>query len=110
MNKKYRPFKTFDEFYDFTGAHSYLREIYIVFRNKKTHCVYDESIFSISYNEKDELLTINRFSVQELFDNFEFYSFGKWVPFGVEVKDEDWTRKKSDNVNPRRIKCFGWFS
>lgn len=89
MNKKYRPFKTFDEFYDFTGAHSYLRETYIVFRNKKTHCVYDESIFSISYNEKDELLTINRFSVQELFDNFEFYSFGKWVPFGVEVEDED---------------------
>lgn len=90
MNKKYRPFKTFDEFYDFTGAHSYLREIYIVFRNKKTHCVYDELIFSISYNEKDELLTINRFSVQELFDNFEFYSFGKWVPFGVEVKENDY--------------------
>lgn len=65
-----------------------MREIYIVFRNKKTHCVYDESIFSISYNEKDELLTINRFSVQELFDNFEFYSFGEWVPFGVEIEDE----------------------
>ena len=46
-------------------------------------------ILSISYNEKDELLTINRFSVQELFDNFEFYCFGKWVPFGVEVKEDD---------------------
>lgn len=89
MNKKYRPFKTYDEFNDFLDTCSYLRETYISFRNKKTHHIYNDLIFSVSYNVEGELFSINRFSVQELFDNFEFYSFGKWVPFGVEVKDEE---------------------
>lgn len=73
----------------FLDSKSYLRETYISFRNKKTHHIYNDLLFSISYNEKDELLTINRFSVQELFDNYEFLNNkGEWVPFGVEIEDE----------------------
>lgn len=29
------------------------------------------------------------YSFADLFDNFEIYKFGEWVPFGVEVQDED---------------------
>lgn len=84
MNKKYRPFKNYDEFNDFLDTLSYVRMNYISYRNKKTHHIYNDLIFSVSYNVEGELFTINRFSVQELFDNFEVYKFGEWAPFGVE--------------------------
>ncbi len=87
-NKKYRPFNDFDEFCDFLGIRFYPKDSYISYRNKKTHCIYNDIVFSISYTEKGELLTINRFSVQELFDDYELFRCGEWIPFGVEVQDD----------------------
>ena len=86
--KKYRPFKTYDELCDFLGIGFPIKDVYLSFRNKKTHHIYNEILIFISYNEEGELLTINRLSVQELFDDYELFRYGKWVPFGVESESD----------------------
>lgn len=84
---KYRPFKNFDEFFNFLCVKDDVRNTCMFYRSKKDHCLFHEAVFSFSYNSEGEILNINKIPVQELFDNFEYYRNDEWIPFGVKEDD-----------------------
>lgn len=86
---KYRPFKNIDEFYNFLSVKDDARNTCMFYRSKKDHCFFHEAVFSLSYNSEGELLNINKIPVRELFDDYEYYRKGEWIPFGVKINDQD---------------------
>ena len=86
--KKLRPFKSMEEFFNVTGF-----EIGDVVQIKKFgNYTYDErSIFSgvrvyidEEFHRKDAIFGASTHSFDELFKHFKYYKNGKWCRFGVE--------------------------
>ena len=88
--KKYRPLKSIDEMdclFDCSVMSA--KKNFITYRSKVTGEIYIELLFAVSRDKNDVLISINNIPVQDLFDNFEIRKNGEWVPFGVEVKEND---------------------
>ena len=86
--KKLRPFKSMDEFFNVTGF-----KIGDVVKIKKFgNYTYDEkSIFSgvrvyidEEFHRKDAIFGASTHSFDELFKHFKYYKNGKWCRFGIE--------------------------
>lgn len=87
--KKYRPLQSIDEM-DRLFNHSVMNaNNFITYRSKVTGKIYMELLFAVCRDENDVLSSINNIPVQYLFDNYEIRKNGKWLPFGVEVKEND---------------------
>lgn len=87
--KKYRPLKSIDEMdclfdYSVMSAKNFL-----TYRNKVSGKIYIELLFAVCRDKNDVLSSINNIPVQDLFDNFEIRKNGEWLPFGIEVKDDE---------------------
>lgn len=86
--KKYRPLQSIDEM-DRLFNHSVMNaNSFITYRSKVTGKIYVELLFAVCRDENDVLSSINNIPVQYLFDNYEIRKNGKWIPFGVEVKND----------------------
>ncbi len=92
--KKYRPFKTMSELEyelnkDNRSEHQFLcvgTDIFIRNKNQVTHLM----ITRIDRDaETSEVLFVNGMSPIHLFNNYEIRVGAKWLPFGVEVKEND---------------------
>ena len=95
QKKKYRPFKTIaevDEFlakdnvkhYCYVGCDLYLR--YKVYPNITKHIEITNLEVDTNTNE---LRFINGFTPRHLTENYDIKIAGCWLPFGVEIEDED---------------------
>ena len=93
--KKYRPFKTISELEcelnkDNRSAHQFLsvgNDIFIINKNKNQliHLI----ITRIDRDaETNEVLFVNGMSPIHLFNNYKIRVGAKWLPFGVEVKND----------------------
>lgn len=91
---KYRPFKTIAEVdellakdnvkhYCYVGSDLYLR--YKVYPNITKHIEITNLEVDTNTNE---LRFINGFTPRHLTENYDIKIAGRWLPFGVEVKDE----------------------
>ena len=87
--KKYRPLKSIDEMYCLFNHSVMNANSFITYRSKVTGKIYVELLFAVCRDKNNVLSSINNISVKYLFDNFEIRKNGEWVPFGVEVQDED---------------------
>lgn len=94
--KKYRPFKTISELeYELNkgnrNVHQFLsvgNDIFI--RNKNKNQITHLIITRIDIDaETNEILFVNDMSPKTLLDNYEIRVGGEWLPFGVEVKDDE---------------------
>ncbi len=92
--KKYRPFKTIDELEKALNkvnrsAHQFMcvgNDIFIRNKNQITHLI----ITRIDRDAKtNEVINVNGMSPIFLFNNYEIRVGAEWVPFGVEVKEND---------------------
>ena len=86
--KKLRPFKSMEEFFNVTGF-----EIGDVVKIKKfgNYTYTERSIFSgvrvyidEEFHRKDAIFGASTHSFDELFKHFKYYKNGKWLRFGVE--------------------------
>lgn len=93
--KKYRPFKTISELEyelnkDNRSAHQFLsvgNDIFI--RNKNQNQITHLIITRVDRDaETNEILFVNDMSPKTLLDYYEIRVGAKWLPFGVEVKDD----------------------
>lgn len=91
---KYRPFKTIDELEkvlnkDNRSAHQFMcvgNDIFIRNKNQITHLI----ITRIDRDAKtNEVINVNGMSPIYLFNNYEIRVGAEWLPFGVEVKEND---------------------
>lgn len=87
--KKYRPLKSIDEMDCLFDCSVMSAKNFITYRSKVTGEIYIELLFAVSRDKNDILRTINNIPVQDLFDSFEIRKNGEWLPFGVEVKDDE---------------------
>lgn len=94
--KKYRPFKTIREIEDTlnknVNVHQAIcvgEDIFLRYKENKNLIKH----LLITNIDKDintkEVSLINTFSPQDLFNMFEIRLSGKWLPFGVEVEDDE---------------------
>ena len=101
--KKYRPFKDLYEFYKFLSispftkkefCNEYLLKFSFTYREKiLPQIVSSVAITRIDVgSDNDPCSTfINRKDLKDWFDNYEIMnSKGEWLPFGVEVKENDY--------------------
>lgn len=86
--KKYRPLKSIDEMDCLFDCSVMSAKNFLTYRNKVSGKIYIELLFAVCRDKNDVLRSINNIPVQELFDNFEIRKNGKWLPFGVEVKND----------------------
>ena len=86
--KKLRPFKTIDEFFNVTGF-----KIGDVVRIKTfAGCAFDEKTLITGfrvytdeeYHRKDVIFGASSRPLDDLFKHFKYYKNGEWLPFGVE--------------------------
>ncbi len=87
--KKYRPLKSIDEMDRFFNHSVMSAKNFITYRSKVTGEIYIELLFAVCRDKNNVLSSINNIPVQDLFDNYEIRKNGKWIPFGVEVKEND---------------------
>lgn len=87
--KKYRPLKSIDEMDCLFDCSVMSAKNFITYRSKVTGEIYIELLFAVSRDKNDVLSSINNIPVQDLFNNFEIRKNGEWLPFGVEVKDDE---------------------
>ena len=87
--KKYRPLKSIDEMDCLFDCSVMSAKNFITYRSKVTGEIYIELLFAVCRDKNDVLSSINNIPVQDLFDNFEIRKNGEWVPFGIEVKEND---------------------
>lgn len=87
--KKYRPLKSIDEMDCLFDCSIMSAKNFITYRSKKTGKIYIELLFAVCRDENDVLISINNIPIQDLFDNFEIRKNGEWLPFGIEVKDDE---------------------
>lgn len=87
--KKYRPLKSIDEMNCLFDCSVMSAKNFLTYRNKASGKIYIELLFSVCRDKDDILLSINNIPVRNLFNYFEIRKNGEWVPFGVEVKDDE---------------------
>lgn len=87
--KKYRPLKSIDEMDCLFDCSVMSAKNFITYRSKITGEIYIELLFAVSRDKNDVLSSINNIPVQDLFNNFEIRKNGEWLPFGIEVKEDD---------------------
>lgn len=87
--KKYRPLKSIDEMDCLFDCSVMSAKNFITYRSKVTGEIYIELLFAVSRDKNDVLISINNIPVQDLFNNFEIRKNGEWLPFGIEVKEDD---------------------
>lgn len=87
--KKYRPLKSIDEMDCLFDCSVMSAKNFITYRSKVTGEIYIELLFAVSRDKNDVLSSINNIPVQDLFNNFEIRKNGEWLPFGIEVKEDD---------------------
>lgn len=81
--KEYEPFdpSTFEDRFDVGSVIKYRRKCH-------TQVVYKSLVENISYNEKTKefFVTIRgiTYTLADLFEDFELYENGEWIPFGLE--------------------------
>ena len=104
--KMIRPFKTVEELTQETGL---CLEKSIVMRTKKA----DENIELITglvtgfYTQKKKVaIGASLFSLQELFDNYEYEDKDEWRPFGVEEPEEPKEQAKTRKFKVGKRYCF----
>lgn len=93
--KKYRPFKSMAEFTKvvYNLVPDYLNitgvgESFTVRRKYNQH-IEKVLITHLEYDENHELLSINGYSLRDLFENYDIVTDNdKIIPFGVEVKND----------------------
>lgn len=90
--KKYRPFKKIKDFYDcgvIKGKDDRLIDSVLTLRDKKNYnLTRDMKVIDVEYNF-DTVIRINRCSPVYYFSYFDIYINDEWVPFGVEVEEDD---------------------
>lgn len=86
--KKYRSLKSIDEMDCLFDCSVMSAKNFITYRSKITGEIYIELLFAVCRDKNNVLSSINNIPVQDLFDNFEIRKNGEWLPFGVEVNDE----------------------
>lgn len=87
--KKYRPLKSIDEMDCLFDCSVMSAKNFLTYRNKTSGKIYIELLFSVCRDKDDILRSINNIPVQNLFNYFEIRKNGEWLPFGVEVKEDD---------------------
>lgn len=87
--KKYRPLKSIDEMDCLFDCSVMSAKNFLTYRNKTSGKIYIELLFSVCRDKDDILRSINNIPVQNLFKYFEIRKNGEWLPFGVEVKEDD---------------------
>lgn len=91
-DKKYRPFKKIKDFYDcgvIKGKDDRLIDSVLTLRDKKNYnLTRDMKVIDVEY-DFDTVIRINRCSLAYYFSYFDIYINDEWVPFGVEVKEND---------------------
>lgn len=95
--KKYRPFKTIRELEDALNQDNTStpqaicvgEDIFV--RSKQDHNRVEEMLITsvIRKNETNEVLSINACPPSYLFERYEIRVGSKWLPFGVEVEDDE---------------------
>lgn len=90
--KKYRPLKKIKDFYDcgvIKGKDDCLIDSVLTLRDKKNYnLTRDMKVIDVEYNF-DTVIRINRCSPSYFFTYFDIYINGEWVPFGVEVEEDE---------------------
>ena len=90
--KKYRPFKKIKDFHDcgvIKGEDDCLIGSVLTLRDKKNYnLTRDMKVTDVEYSF-DTVLRINRCSLVYFFSCFDIYINGEWVPFGVEVEEDE---------------------
>jgi hypothetical protein len=87
--KKYRPLKSIDEMDCLFDCSVMSAKNFLTYRNKASGKIYIELLFSVCRDKDDILRSINNIPVQNLFNYFEIKKNGEWLPFGIEVKDDE---------------------
>lgn len=87
--KKYRPLKSIDEMDCLFDCSVMSAKNFLTYRNKVSGKIYIELLFAVCRDKNDVLRSINNIPIQDLFDNFEIRKNGEWLPFGIEVKDDE---------------------
>lgn len=90
--KKYRPLKKIKDFHDcgvIKGEDDCLINSVLTLRDKKNYnLTRDMRVTDVEYSF-DTVLRINRCSLVYFFSYFDIYINGEWVPFGVEVEEDE---------------------
>lgn len=90
--KKYRPLKKIKDFYDcgvIKGKDDCLIDSVLTLRDKKNYnLTRDMKVIDVEY-DFDTVIRINRCSLAYFFTYFDIYINGEWVPFGVEVEEDE---------------------
>lgn len=90
--KKYRPLKKIKDFHDcgvIKGEDDCLIGSVLTLRDKKNYnLTRDMEVTDVEYSF-DTVLRINRCSLVYFFRYFDIYINGEWVPFGVEVEEDE---------------------
>lgn len=90
--KKYRPLKKIKDFHDcgvIKGEDDCLIGSVLTLRDKKNYnLTRDMKVTDVEYSF-DTVLRINRCSLVYFFSYFDIYINGEWVPFGVEVEEDE---------------------
>ena len=92
--KKYRPFKTINELEKTLNkvnrsAHQFMcvgNDIFIRDKNQITHLMITRIDRDVKTNE---VINVNGMSPIYLFNNYEIRVGSEWLPFGVEVKEDE---------------------
>lgn len=91
-DKKYRPFKKIKDFYDcgvIKGKDDRLIDSVLTLRDKKNYnLTRDMKVIDVEY-DFDTVIRINRCSLAYYFSYFDIYINDEWVPFGVEVEEDE---------------------
>lgn len=87
--KKYRPLKSIDEMDYLFDCSVMSAKNFLTYRNKASGKIYIELLFSVCRDKDNILRSINNIPVQNLFNYFEIRKNGEWLPFGVEVKENE---------------------
>lgn len=90
--KKYRPLKKIKDFYDcgvIKGKDDRLIDSVLTLRDKKNYnLTRDMKVIDVEY-DFDTVIRINRCSPAYYFSYFDIYINDEWVPFGVEVEEDE---------------------
>nr|DAQ04791.1 MAG TPA: hypothetical protein [Caudoviricetes sp.] len=90
--KKYRPLKKIKDFHDcgvIKGEDDCLIDSVLTLRDKKNYnLTRDMKVIDVEY-DFDTVIRINGYSLAYLFTYFDIYINDEWLPFGIEVEDNE---------------------
>lgn len=87
--KKYRPFESLEELKELFDDEHFGVGYIICLREKEINVITKVMITSIIHEETGQLICLNGCDVKKLFKCFEVKVGHEWLPFGVEVKDDE---------------------